>query len=567
MIGTSNLPDEYRIPKGHAASAPRTFDDNAFMVLHVNAQRQLVAESDTQTITVRTYADFVRLFQARYTWFYSKQHEIDCAFKVFTFDQLSDLSRLGKFTHGDDIVSWFTNTSKISLIPGRYTRETKTLINIAPFVHREVVIEDLAALKHAVERLRYLDGLIPLNPTSPAATVKDLLLTDSPEEFDIFSNKLSLDWTKFLHSCYVGPRMESRCLGTIEGAGNVDLVKAYLRELGRCPSTARNSLLRVARGTTFFPDAHPGSGYEIEVDVPFSYHTFAPIPLKRGMVMYPTGKFVTRVSKPYIDLLEELGDIPYRILDAIQLIPIGKPTYPFATLTDALEEAEDNLKDALYPINLKALHRSLVGHMLHIHKEYKKDHNGHIDWYYQASSDYNPVMACAVQAKVAVDIWRLAQASNTEAIRVDAITGYDLPDLGGFKRTEPGLMTFLTPALKDKPGSSLYRDLIHRDRDMYDVRVRFPYREGIQSAYNIPGRIGITRGLSFNIPPGGGNRLFAKLDKSGRPRRVGELLDARLPLLTPSVETATEEFTPNWVDDYLNRFPQSMGGPWGFQGT
>jgi len=540
------VPDKYTIPQYHSAPPPKEYDDNSYFLLLPDRFGHLTVEGESGTFEVATPMKVPHLFHTKYNWTYSRDSEMDCLFKGFKKDQLWELYFLNKIEFGKYQLHWVIKTGKIRLTENNDTKTSKYLFNIAPFLHKDFKVNSLDDLKFAVSKLLELNEFIPLNLTSPASTTKDLLLGSTNGEFFLF-NRISLDKTKFIHSCHVGPRMETRCLGTVEGIDNLDLTKAYLNALARCPSLKN---CWVTTGTKFFEEAHPGSGYEIKVKIPPGYGTFPPIPIHgNGHVIYPHGEFVTQVSKPYIDTLLKLGDIPFEILQSVQIIPTEKPTYPFEAFAKTLGDFEDNYQEYFYPINLK-FHYSIAGHMLHIHPETDPFT---MDITYQASQDYNPANANAIQGMVANEIWELSQITNSEAIRVDAVTGYGLPEKDGFKKGKTGLMTFLTPYLKDKPGSTMYRDLIHRDRDCPSVRISFPMRAGIKTAFCSPAKIGRVKDFATEIPPLGGNRVIDRMN------RIGVLEEGRIPTKIPTLKEDLNQYggAPAWLDDYLRLYPQT----------
>jgi len=553
------IPEEFTIPKFHGPSGIRELDDNSLLLLKPNKVGRLKVEGEDGEFEVKSKEGTPKLFPHKFNWTFSRLSEIECFGRFFNTSQLFDLKQVHMLEFNGYQLHWIIGTDKIRLQEGSNTRTSKYLINVAHWLYKDFYIHDLDTLKMVVDKLLILNSIIPLNITSPASTTKDLILGATKGEFSLY-NKIPLEITKFIHSCYVGPRMESKCLGTIDGVDNKDLVKAYLRAFAKCPSLAKGSILKIVGGKEFHPDAHPGSGYEIKVKIPDTYSQFAPIPLRiGGYTPHPHGEFVTKVSKPYIDKLNELGNIPYEILDSRQIIMWGKPNYPFAQLAKDIEDFENQYSDYFYPINLKNLHYPIIGHMLQIHKNIDiKD--GHI--WYESSQDYNPINACAIQGMVANELWGFSQMHNTEAIRVDALSGYNLSKKDGYKDEPSGLMTFLTPGLKDKPGSTLYRDLITRDRDLPSIKIHFPLRIGISKSYGHPNRIGRLENFTAEIPPQGGSRTGKDIGV----KHVGELLDRRikLPIMVIDEESrlTTDDFpywrSVGWIDDYLRLFPQTQ---------
>ena len=555
------LPENYEIPKFHGPSGIREFDDNALFLLKPNKVGTLTVEEAGGTFKVTQRIDILKLFKSHFNWTYSPLGEWEGIFRFFTSDELFDLRMLQQVQIGDYILHWIVGTSKMRLTFGNDSRTSRYLINVAPWVFREYPLDSLDKLGDVVGKMIWLNQYIPINPTSPSSTTKDLVLSTASEEFYLF-NKLPLDTTKFLHSGYVGPRMESKCLGTIDNADNLDLERAYLRALGKCPSVSRGNIIRVIRGAELDSQAHPGSVYSIEAEVPLTYHDFAPLPCKQnGYTLYPTGKFPTKVTKPYIDLIESLGDIKYKILDSVQIILVKPGLRPFETFSHDLEQIQNTLRESLYPINLKVLHYSIQGHMLHIHKNVDFN-NGHIS--YSTSQDYHPVDASAIQGMVACELYQFALASDTEAIRVDALSGYNLGKRNGYKQEATGLMTFLTPFLKDKPGGTIYRDLIYAWRDRKNIGVRYPLRYGVRAAWMNPAKIGRLVTQATTIEPISGNRDDKNLKEI---QRVGDLLDRRITLPIPHYDPDNPKYPPgmvpvhkedpSWVDQYLRLFPQT----------
>lgn len=551
----SKLPEVYKIPTFHGPSEPRVFDDNYLLMFKPSPKGKPWVDTEEGILELKSRWDIPKLYKRKYNWTYSRLREWECIFQFFTAEELFRLRMLGHLQFGAYKLFWIPNTCKMRLEMGGGPQSSRFLINTAHWCHANYLAESLENLKIIVEKLLILNKIIPINITSPASTTKDFILSVGGNNFSIY-NELPLEGTKFLHTCYIGPRMESRYLGTVEHAETMDLKRAYLRALGKCPSMDQAHVLKVTRGGPFSPDAHPGSGYEIMVDVPKSYDRFAPIPHKwQGKIPYPQGKFgPIRVSKPYIDLLNERGDISYTILDSYQIILYGKPHYPYKNLAQVLESFQNEYQDYFYPINLKALHYPIQGHMIHIHRNMELS-DGHI--WYETGQDYNPAYACAIQGMVACELWKMSQDTNTEQIRVDALSGYKLPENPNFTKESQGLMTTYTPGLKDKPGSSVYRDLIHAFRDYPEIRIKIPWRLGLGESWAKPSRIGTLTTVVQHLPPSRGNR------DNGHPlgiKRIGGLLDTRIEIPIPEIpagaEPADNKEVPYWMDDYLHLFPQ-----------
>ena len=541
------------VKKFHGPSNSQDFEDSSLLLLKPDRFGHLTVETGEGDFQVKDTKDFLKLFPSKYNWTFSALNEIDCAFKVFTKYQLIDLAMYGRLKFDEWELYWILGTGKIRLQKGKDTRSSRFLLNPSGYFEKNTTVKTLEDLKALIDKVLTLNSVLSVNPISPASTVKDLVLAGNSKEFELF-NHLTQEDLKFIHTTYIGPRMESKFLGTIDHAENIDMVKAYLRALGRCPSLSKWNIGRIERGERFYPQAHPGSSYEIIATVPSSYKDFPPLPLRQSHIKYPHGTFQTQVSKPFIDLIIEAGDIPFKIIRSFQPIPLnGKMVYPFKELADQIELFEDTFSAQLKPLNLKALHYSLQGHMLHFHRVLNPD-DPRAPIFYETSQDYNPINACAIQSMVACEIWKLARTRETEAIRVDALTGYDLEVPEGFRKEETGLMTFLTPSLKDKPGKTTYRRLIERDRDMPFTRVNFPVRNSIKSSCYNPARIGRLKDQTVEIFPLGGSRKIERI------RRMGLLLEGKILSTIPTVEEELprQEGETYWLDKYLQLFPQTQ---------
>lgn len=555
------LPGEYQIPKFHGPANYRTYDDNYLLLFKPTPKGDPIVEGEEGTFELKNKEDIPLLFKRKYNWTFSRLNEWECFFRFFNQEELFKFQYTGILEFGSYKLHWIIGTDKMRLTKGNDTKTSKFLTNLTHWCDKTFQVDSLDILKQVVDKYIELNSIIPLNMMSPGSTGKDLLLDQGRNEFSIY-NRLPFEDTRFLHTCYVGPRMESRCLGTIDGVENMDLQRAYLRALGKVPSMAKGHLLKRVRGGPFHADAHPGSGYEVEVEVPKAYGKFAPLPLKwQGTIPYPQGKFKTRIPKPYMDLIIERGDIPFKILDSVQILLYGSLYYPFKDFAQKLELFQNGFKEYFYPLNLKALHYPLQGHMLHIHKNFDLD-NGRI--WYEAGTDYNPADAGAIQSMVACEIFNRAIGEDVEAIRVDAVSGYDLKKNKNYRTESKGLMTFLTPGLKDKPGSTLYRDMIYTWRDYHEVIVKFPMRYGVKKSWSHPKRIGALVTMEQDIYPAAGNRSIGQYLGI---KRLGDLLDRRIEISIPEIPSEGGGLTqppdkeaPYWMDDYLHLFPeQSLG--------
>ena len=548
------LPMDLKVPAYHGPYKSKDFDDSSILKLEVDGKGWLtVLKEDGKGFKVEKPEDILHLFPSKYNWVYSKFNEIDCITKPLNREQRGELRLLNRtiftFNGHEFSLSWIPGTGKITLSIDNSAKTTRYLINAAVFTSKSVLLKDFNEVRDLVKKLQVLDKFSPVSLISLASTAKNYILDFAGREFSIV-NRLSIEDLRFIHSCYKGPRMETRYLGTLEGRENIDMRKAYLSALAKVPAFYRN-IVKIYRGPKeFFEDAHPGSAYLVQVNVPKYYSNFPPIPLRLDGVRYPQGEFVTYLSKPYVDLLVEMGDIPFEILDSIQFILSDTSNLPFKKGLQELEKYEDSNKDNLYPINLKSLHYTMVGHFLHHHQN--RDYNTG-DTSQLASNDYHPSLSLAMQGMVATEIWRMSQVYNTDAIRVDAITGKGLPDKKNFKKSGTGTMTFLTAYLKDKPGETLYRDLIYAERDKDHITFPMTYRVSFRDGFwdNSTGRL---REVSARIRPTAGNRYI------DRPKYIGDLLEGSIKTDIPTVNRLLKEVIPQCqlgeerLDLYLRLF-------------
>ena len=518
----NNIPEEYIIPKSHKAGALRDFSDYSLFLLDFidkTGKFKLVKENGSKFYT--NQQDFLDTFNKKWNFTFCKGKEMESLFRVLKEEQLSDLWVFGDFYLKDHICFHNIGTAKIRLQKGKSTSSSKYIVNLEPFCKRSTNITNLEELKSLISEFFTLNSYIPLNPTSPGSTSSDLLLSFTEEEFYKY-DKIPFEYSRFLHECYTGPRQESLVLGSSDNIQDRDEIKAHLRELGRTPGVS--SILKVIKGSkSFIQEAHPGSGYYIEANVPDYYKSFPPLPKKEetGMI-YPTGIFRTKVAKPYLDACYERGDIGIKIIDSVQGI-MGAPTYPFKELARNLEIIEDFLGDKLKYLELKNFHYTLTGHMIHIHRTYKR--NG--TRLYEASHDYCPLLPNSVTANIAKRKWVESVTQEVTDIRVDCVSGKYLLGDSNNKISEPGLSTRLTPHLRDKPGTTKYRDLIEKYRDYPGVPFEVVWRKGIREAGFHPTQIGRLKEATQIVPPLGGSR---KLDFVPM---IGVLLEGELPTYIP----------------------------------
>ena len=554
MGGYDNFPDTgLVIPYRHQPDEQKDYSDYS-LLLPKPGKDYLTMETPKGSFPIKGSSDFLKLFLAKWNFTFSPLNELDRIFSHFSKDQMMDLDQQGWMEFGDYLIFHYIGTAKIRLQKGGNTRSEKYIVDLSKFTEKGTLIHSLDQLQELVDKFISLNSVLPLNPMSPASSTKDLLLRSSSEEFSLFNN-LSGRVIRFLHTGYIGPRMETKYIGTLENMDNIDLRKAYLRALGRCPSIRKEGILRTVRTKRFYPEAHPGSVYDIQVTVPDSYKEFPPIPVKMGHTCYPHGAFPTRVTKPYIDTIIKCGDIPFKILDSIQILLEKNPLYPFKELASKIELFEDTIGDQFKPINPKNLHYTLQGHMLHFHEIIEENSNGKTRIYYKASADYNPIDACAIQSMVANMVWWDSRGKDVIAISVDALRGHNLKAKKGYKQDKSGLMTFLTPALKDKPGSTVYRDLIEKNKDQNCIHIWSPHRTSIREALRRPWLMGRERPITMDLYPSAGNRLV------NRPWRIGDLLDGPIPCQIPTageMPNGEVSYSTEWLDKYLTYFHETQ---------
>lgn len=512
-----------------------------------------VNTSEGGSFKIRKPLDLIKLFPHKYNWTFSRAGEWDCFFKSLSQEESMCLYTLGRLPIGDYTLFYRIGTNCIRLVKGNQASSSRYLVNTAGFTYKQYLCKDMEELRSIVRKLLRLNTLIPVNLLSLASTVKDLVLSERLEEFSTIRG-LPMDDIRFLLEGYKGPRQETTVLGTVEGSETLDMTKAYLRALGTCPTLRKKGTL-ILRDKPYIPEAHPGSVYRVRVSVPSTYSSFPPLPFKTrslpsgGGIGYPVGDFETTISRPYMDIIKEQGDIKCKILNSLQFVPTTEGQTPFKELTTIIEYCEDSFREELWPVNVKGLHFPMIGHFLHYHWDTEEE-------IFRTSTDFNPILANAMQGLVSKEVWKLSQVTNTVAIRVDAITGKSLPDREGFKRKLTGVTTFLTPALKDNPGSTTYRDLIHKYRDLKHVVLQFHRRVSFKEAYLDPSRIGNVVSSKVCIPPSGGNRGVPR----EKVRRIGNLLEKTIPTFIPNLRTLSNygkdpesKEVPSWIQDHLQQ--------------
>lgn len=544
------------IPEYHGGADKVNFTKGPMFFLEPSDKGWVTAHQDNGiSFRIEKQEDILKLFPDKYNWTFSKMGEIDCVFKVLSRGQLTKLVYTGEVDLLGTKLKWLgVSTAKITLGSGQ---NTKYLINAGVWTSKSKVLTDFRSLEDLVDKLVSMNNTgLGVNLLSPASTTKDIILGDTGTNFKIINGLTHAD-LEFLHSGYKGPRMETKGLGTIERAETMDLIKAYLRTLSSIPTLNKNNVKVIRGQKSKSISAHPGSVYLIRVVIPKEFGDFPPIPFRTATngIGYPTGEFITHVSRPYLDILEQIGTVKYEILDSLQIIVLNSNGRPFQELCNMIEYFENSKKEDLAPINLKALHMTIAGHFLHYHRNVDPD-TGKIS--YSTSGDYNPILADAIQGLVAKDVWLRAVTNDTVAIRVDALTGKKLPLLDNYKNEGPGTSTFLTPSLKDQPGKTFYRDLIHENRDNIAVTIGITSRISIRQGFLHPASIGRLQPIVVDIPASSGSRL---LDKS-KVRRLGTLLEQEVGTEVPTIEQLylggnklwSKQNSPDWIMDYFQMY-------------
>lgn len=542
--------EKTKVGKFHKPRGPINLSDYSVTRLIPHPRASLKIETEAGIVTLDSASKFEYLFRKKYNFTFWKNAEIEAAFRFFSPTFPMKIFAYGISIQGPFIITWYNPQTSIMLGVGK---EKRYLINLKDWCVNDWSPQTLEEVELAASKLiRFSTEFFPINPISPSTTVTDILLRVAENQF-YYMEKFG---PKILHEIFstvsTFQRMETTILGTIDNQENEDMIKAFLVHLMDMPSTARGNIRGLFRTAKYHEDAHPGSLYKIRLTVPPGKYKLPPIPL--GSI-YPEGEFETVVCKPHIELLEELK-IDYKIIESLQLrlkkidrdsstpekidSTTGLPesidrNRPFEDVGMMIGRLEDLYKEELWPLNLKRLHYTIVGHMLHIHAEYTDlDTLPHLKGF-KTSKDFNPFLAFGIQSIVSCNLWRKSdQSENPTAIRVDAISAGSLSTNGkGFKKErEKGLMTFLTPYLKDLPGKSRYRNLIYEYRDSTSVKIKGTTRV---SLWNHPGvsvdKLGKEYKRTITITP----YTFPRVDELDLDLKLGYLLDRDFPLLPPNL--------------------------------
>jgi len=444
-----------------------------------------VETSEGDKFTLKEQKDILRLFPSEYNWTCNRNNQFDSILKVFSNEQLVSFDFTNEITFGDYILSWIYGTSKLKLKHRLFKDKVRYLVNLASYVKNSVPLDTFGHLDNIELQLEEINKVIPISLTSLAGLSRNIILDP---EYDLWpqfkiAQKLTVLDREFLARAYLGPRQEARSLGIINSTYKIDKNRAHLTYLSQLPSLGKN-ILKIARNTKYFSNAHPGSVYLVEVSVPDTYKAFSPVGLSlQGHTLYPTGNFITAVSKPILDLIIELGDISFRVLDSLQIILKDPTLLVFKDVCQTVENFEDALMGDYPYFKLKSMHAYLAGQFIQTYEVYKQG-----KLYIQASGMYNPILANAIYAMQDVDIFRLAMQSNAVLLRADAVTAQLEYRLDGFKTMNTTKTVAITDRLKGEvtPNNN-YIDDIERNRNEKYLTYEYEGYTRLHSSNLLPG--------------------------------------------------------------------------------
>lgn len=537
------LPIDIRLPKLRRPTDLRDWSDNSFIELIPDNQGNLTVNTGSSTFKLRTFEDFLLLFKTKNTWTLAPHNVLDCIFKNFDESLTGELYYKTETKHGEYSIRWCPGTHKVTL---RLGNDYRVLSDMSCFVSKDFEDTSLEAVKDVFEKLKVANSTVGINLISSGSTTQDWVVSGEGYKQFQFLDKLGKDKLQYLYEGYIGPRQEAISIGgPQEEEVSTDIKKAYLRQLGLTPSLEYTNILAI--GVDAQPDmgwAHPGSVYTIDTTIPEGIR-FPPIPVHnaQGRLAYPFGdlKGVT-VSKFYLKALQDLG-ITYKITKSLQIILKDPTLTPLKEKTYLIELFETSYKEALYPLDLKLFHYTLVGHMLHFHKVYPDDGGS---FYQETSKDFNPVLANAIQGAVAYNAWWEAMHQNARAITVDGNIGKDLTPSEGWSIKGTGTHFLYTPNYKDRPGSTKYADMVKDtpNEPFINITPAFKARRSFKEAWQNPEKIGnIIKGGHLLKPSGGSRHLSTPI------KEVKILLNEEVEAKVPKVGDypINEGVLPRWL--------------------
>ena len=532
MKEDEEYPSELHFPSYQGPSGYKFLDDNEYLKITPRDKDILVLSSDGRGFIYDKWEDFPKLFPKKYNWVYSKNNcEVDRLFSVFPRDANWEIvTYTNVFMPGFE-VHWIPSQAVIRITFGNDPKSSRYLINVASYLFDAYQPEGFEDLKLIVEKIRKFNKLVHFNPSSIAATMKDFILADVPNQFWL-SGRLTGNDLDFSLCGYKGPRQETRFIGSMPHQQDNDLKKAFLRKLALLPSIAPRNISKIYRGTNLYEESHPGSTFEIQVTIPPNKYLFGPLPARTYTnITYPTsGEMQIIVPKPYVELCNK-EKIPYKIVRSLQFLLKDTETRPFEDLCFVIEHIENTYKDELYPINLKALHVTLVGHMLSVHQEYLREDK--LNPIMVPSQDYSPMIASAVESMVATQIWQYAEGRQDTSISVDGSAGTAFSCNSDMKHSDPGDMFYFSAHIKDKPGETHYRELAYQHRDEPIIEIYTPKKNSFGSSWSRPSQIGrMVHDKTRIIPSAGSRKLEHPIT------RIGELLEGSVSCIPLSVEEA-----------------------------
>lgn len=455
----------------------------------------------------------------------------------------------GSFPCGSHTIKYYPNTNHLKI------DNKQNVIRINPYIFKTFPIKTLDDIKFVVNKLDTLKEMgIDFNPISPAATASTTFInTVDPKVFNIMYYLTEEDISLIMNS-YYSLRQENAYIGFYPFMKSIDMKKAYLNILSNQYSYAKseNKLIRATKNLTY---CHTG-WFEIITSNPETKFPLFPYKTPEGKVTYPIGgPFKTTVHKSRLDLADLL-EIPYEITKSIQLATTSGRK-PFKELTYALWNIIEDRTEELYPLNLKTLYFSIIGHMMHYHEAMVMDDRSRI---YVTSADFHPLIASTVAATVDSEVYKLMYNSiNPYFISADgggAENFMSIPDT--FKLLGEGTGISFDPSLKDKPGKTptdnigLVENLIKKYRDKTSIKIKLPYINTSTNSWSKPLSLGMLSWKNIERAPNCGTRHLIK-----SPKKIGYLLD-RLFISKPPIilSSGIVNYIPeeNWSPQENNLF-------------